>query len=400
MTSGVEFGRRDWHTGLLVIQPTPFCNINCSYCYLPHRTTKKRMSLEVAERVFERLFKFPTIEDTVGVVWHAGEPMVLPPSYYEEMFTLIQRIAGPKIEVRHSFQTNGTLITDAWCDLIDKWKVNLGLSIDGPAEFHDLYRKMRNGGGSFAAAERGLRVVKARKLPFYVISVLTLASVRHPEKMFDFFDQAGIDDVCFNIEEKEGINTSSDAIDSAEFVELYGKFLSRFFELAVQREKRMVVREFESSLRAIHGYGKGVANQQADPFSIVSVDCDGNASTFSPELLGMEHSGYETFNFGNLLEDDFETIAKRVEDSKLYADIRAGVKRCSEECQYYQLCGGGPPANKIYENNTANSTETVYCRAHQAAVDVVLEMLEKIPQGALHLSDTKAGSPESRLPPI
>jgi uncharacterized protein len=301
--------------------------------------------------------------------------------------------------VKHSFQTNGTLITNDWCDLISKWKVNLGLSIDGPAEFHDLFRKMRNGSGSFAAAARGLKLVQEHEIPFYVISVLTLASVRHPEKLFEFYDAAGINDVCFNIEEKEGINTSSDVVDSAEFIALYKKFLERFFELAVQREKKMVVREFENTLHSIQGYGRSLANQQADPFAIVSVDCDGNLSTFSPELLGMEHPGYASFNFGNLLTDDFETIARRVEESKLYADIRAGIERCSKECQYYKLCGGGPPANKIYENDSADSTETVYCRTQQVAVDIVLDLLERIPAEALPLVDKSAGR-ESQMPPI
>jgi uncharacterized protein len=400
MASEVEFERRDWRTGLLVIQPTPFCNIDCSYCYLPHRTNKKRMALELAEQVFERLFKFPTIRDGVGIVWHAGEPMVLPVDYYEDMFALIQRLAGSRLEILHSFQTNGTLITDAWCDFIGKWKVNLGLSIDGPAEFHDLNRKYRNGSGSFAAAQRGLQLVQKRGIPFYVISVLTVSSLQHPDKMFEFYDQAGIENVCFNIEEKEGINANSDLVDSPQFVELYRAFLRRFFDLAVQRRKKMVVREFESCLRAIQGYGKGFGNQQADPFNIVSVDCEGNLSTFSPELLGMEHPVYGSFGFGNVVTDDYETLAKRVEESKLYADIRAGVQRCKEDCEYFKVCGGGAPANKIYENNSADSTETVYCRSYQISLDVVLEMIERIPQGALQFAAASKAVEEGRAPPI
>jgi uncharacterized protein len=367
---------------------------------LPHRTSKKRLSLELAERLFDRLFKFPTIERGVGVVWHAGEPMVLPPSYYEDMFQLVQRHAGPKIEVHHSFQTNGTLINDAWCDLIQKWGINLGLSIDGPAEFHDLNRKYRNGSGSFAAAHRGLELVQKRNIPFYVISVLTVSSLQHPDKMFDFYAQSGIENVCFNIEEKEGVNASSDLVDSPRFEDLYRTFLRRFYELGVQRSTKMVVREFDTSLRAIQGYGKFSGNEQSDPLEILSVDCDGNLSTFSPELLGMSHATYGSFNFGNLLEDDFETIAKRIEESKLYADIRAGIHRCKEECEYFGVCGGGAPANKIYENDTADSTETVYCRAYQIGVDVALEMIEKIPAGALRVLDAGKAIEESRAPPI
>lgn len=370
----------DRRTDLLVIQPTPFCNIDCSYCYLPHRTSKKRLSLEVAERLFERLFKFPTIKDSVTVIWHAGEPMVLPPSYYEDMFALVQRIAN-LTEIQHSFQTNGTLITEAWCDLIQKWNVQVGVSIDGPQEFHDLHRRYRNGSGSFTKAYRGLKLLRGRGLPCHVISVLTLTSLQHPDTMFDFYNQAGIENVCFNIEEKEAHNTSSELVDSPRFDELYRAFLQRFFELGVQRGRRMSVREFDNAFRAIQGYGKGLGNFQTDPFGIVSVDCEGNLSTFSPELLGMEHPTYGSFSFGNVLMQDFATIAKGVEDSRLRSDIRAGVRKCEEECEYYAVCGGGAPANKIYENGSADSTETAYCRAYQIGIDVVLERIEKIPEG-------------------
>src|SRR5262245_39314066 len=105
MLGDFERERQNWRTDLLVIQPTPFCNIDCSYCYLPHRTSKKRLSLELAERFFERVFKFPTIKDELTAIWHAGEPMVLPPSYYADMFALIKKLANSQIEVQHSFQT-------------------------------------------------------------------------------------------------------------------------------------------------------------------------------------------------------------------------------------------------------------------------------------------------------
>ena len=355
------------------------------------------MSLELAEQVFSRLFAFPTIDRTVGLVWHAGEPMVLPVSYYEDMFALVKRVAGPNIQVEHSFQTNGTLITDEWCDFIRKWNVNVGVSIDGPAEFHDLNRRYRNGAGSFARAERGLQRLRQNGIPFYVISVLTVPSLHAPDTMFDFYVANGIDSICFNIEEKEGNNTSSELVDCPDFGKLYKTFLTRFFELTVRRGKPMVVREFETAFRAIQHHGSGIGNQQAEPLSILSVDCEGNVSTFSPELLGTEHAAYGSFTFGNLTTDDFDTIAKRIEASKVYADICAGITRCSNECKYYKLCGGGTPANKIYENNTADSTETVYCRSFQISVDAVLDLIETTPQAA-PLMLRPAGAPEPATP--
>ncbi|MBO4226646.1 cyclophane-forming radical SAM/SPASM peptide maturase GrrM/OscB [Bradyrhizobium neotropicale] len=364
--------RYPYRTELLVVQPTPFCNISCTYCYLPHRNSTKKLELDVAERVFSRVFSFPTIRDAITIVWHAGEPMVMPVGYYEQMFSLIQRTSD-RIAVQHAFQTNGTLISDEWCDLINKWSVNVGVSLDGPEEVHDLHRKFRNGTGSFASAYRGIELLQLRQIDFHVITVLTQGSLSSPESMFEFFFNAGIDNISFNIEETEGTHESA-LTKQKEFATEYRNFLTKFLELAFVHRPQMSVREFESCTQAILGYGKGLRNEQAEPLSILSFDTNGTISTFSPELLGMKHPSYD-FEFGNVLEDSFDVIAGRILSSKLYSDIEAGRKACEAVCEYFSVCGGGAPANKIFENGTANSTQTAYCRSHQIAIDVVLDKI-------------------------
>jgi uncharacterized protein len=366
-------------TSLLVVQPTPFCNIDCSYCYLPDRSSKKRLSFENAQTIFKKVLAFPTIGDSITIVWHAGEPLVLPVSYYERMFQLIGEVAPRHLQVRHSFQTNGTLITDEWCDFIKRWRLNVGVSIDGPAEIHDLNRKQRNGAGSFERAYKGLRKLQDAKIPSHVISVLTIESMAEPEKMLNFYLENAIDHVCFNIEEQEGLNSKSKLIGSRSPDVRYREFLERFVHLSLQRNEPILIREIENSMRAIQAHGKGMRNQQSEPFAIVSMDCDGNLSTFSPELVGLEHEIYGSFCFGNLLQHDFDEIASRISASRLYADIQAGVRRCADTCAYYGLCGGGAPVNKIYENGSAATTETVYCRTLMRSVDIVLDLIERIP---------------------
>jgi uncharacterized protein len=274
--------------------------------------------------------------------------MVMPVGYYEQMFSLIERTSGG-ITVQHAFQTNGTLISDEWCDLISKWNVNVGVSLDGPEEFHDLYRKFRNGTGSFASAYRGIEILQRCKIDFHVISVLTRESLSNPESMFEFFFNAGIDNISFNIEESEGTHESA-VTKKKGFAAGYRNFLTRFLKLALSRRPQMSVREFDSSMQAIMGHGKGLRNQQAEPFSILSLDTAGVVSTFSPELLGLKHPSYVDFEFGSVLEDSFDLIAERVLGSKLYSDIEAGRKACERVCEYFNVCGGGAPANKIYEN--------------------------------------------------
>jgi uncharacterized protein len=104
----------------LVLQATPFCNIDCSYCYLPNRTSKQRMSEDTLARTFERVFSSPFLGNHLTVLWHAGEPLVLGVEYYRRAFELLQRYRRPEIDVTHHFQTNGTLLDQTWIDFFGK----------------------------------------------------------------------------------------------------------------------------------------------------------------------------------------------------------------------------------------------------------------------------------------
>jgi uncharacterized protein len=60
-------------------------------------------------------------------------------------------------------------------------------------------------------------------------------------------------------------------------------------------------------------------------------------------------------------------------------DIEAGVAMCRESCEYFSVCGGGEPVNKLAENGTFVSTETTYCRlTKMRATDLVLDALERV----------------------
>ena len=95
---------------LLVVQPTPFCNIDCRYCYLPDRNSKSVVEQQTLHNLFSQVFASGWVGDCLSVVWHAGEPMVLPISFYRDTFCMIDRLKPAEVEVAHSFQTNGTLI--------------------------------------------------------------------------------------------------------------------------------------------------------------------------------------------------------------------------------------------------------------------------------------------------
>src|SRR3954452_5835015 len=116
---------------LLVVQPTPFCNINCSYCYLPDRQNTKKIPLETLEQTFAWVFSSGLVREPFTLLWHAGEPLVVPIAFYESAAALLGRYNNPVVEIHHAIQTNATLIDDDWCRFFVRHDVNPGVSVDG-----------------------------------------------------------------------------------------------------------------------------------------------------------------------------------------------------------------------------------------------------------------------------
>jgi uncharacterized protein len=363
---------------LLVIQPTPFCNLDCSYCYLPDRGNRKRISPETMERTFAWVLESGLVRRPYTIVWHAGEPLVLPTAFYEDALTTAARFASPDRQVSHSFQTNGTLINDEWCAFFQRPGVRVGVSVDGPAYLHDAKRRTRSGGGTHARVMAGIERLQRHGVPFHVITVLTREALDYPDELHAFYVENGIEHVGFNVEEIEGPNEGSSlSVDDA--ASRYRDFMSRFFDLAVASDPPIRVREFDNMISAVMYTGEegSLSAQEATPFAIVSVDCEGTFSTFSPELLGLPSDVYGGFGLGNVACDSFAKVVESGRFQAMAHDVDTGIAKCREECSYFRFCGGGAPANKYFENGSFNSTETLFCRLHRKALaEVVLSKMQ------------------------
>jgi uncharacterized protein len=371
---------------LLVIQPTPFCNIDCRYCYLPQRHSKAVVSWETLANLFTQIFASGWIGDCLSVVWHAGEPLVMPLEFYRNAFRLIERLKPAQLAVAHSFQTNGTLIDEPWCEFFADERVSVGVSIDGPKRFHDLYRVTRSGRGTFDRTIAGIRLLRRHELPFHVISVLSAASMAAPRELFEFYVEEGIERVCFNVEESEGSHISRSFAESGVEAAYYW-FLAEFWRLsAAAPGKISFIREIEHAMsQVIRPQDAPFHNQLVQPFAITSMDWAGNISTFSPELLGLKNPVYGDFVLGNINRDALVDLPQCPDFLRLYGEIREGVEMCRRRCGYFTVCGGGEPVNKLSENGTFASTETTYCRlTKMRATDLVLDALDRVRPSAAY----------------
>ncbi|HYU12513.1 MAG TPA: cyclophane-forming radical SAM/SPASM peptide maturase GrrM/OscB [Stellaceae bacterium] len=374
---------------LVVIQPTPFCNIDCRYCYLPDRSSKAVVAEQTIANLFSQIFASGWAEDGLSVVWHAGEPMVLPIDFYRRAFRLIDGLKPAGLGLTHAFQTNGTLIDDAWCGFFAEQQINVGVSVDGPQRLHDINRVTRAGRGTFDRTIAGIRRLRHHGVPFHVISVLSAESLAAPREMFDFYVSEEIDRVCFNVEESEGDHVSR-SFGETGIEDAYYRFLREFWRLAAASPgKFTLIREIDEATRVVLRPKEEVFfNQLVEPFAITSMDWAGNVATFSPELLGLKNAGYDDFILGNINRDLLADLAEGPVLRKMRADIAAGVELCRQSCEYFSVCGGGEPVNKLAENGSFVSTETTFCRmTKMRATDLVLDLLDLVGQRAAELSD-------------
>jgi uncharacterized protein len=364
-------------TQIVIVQPTPFCNINCRYCYLPYRTSKQRISFVTISQIFKLFFSSPFAADEITVVWHAGEPLILPISFYEQAFQCIEQENIHKIRITHSFQTNATLITHGWCDFFKRYQAQVGVSLDGPQHIHDAQRVDRANKGTFKSAMHGIRLLQEHNLQFSVIAVVTEHTLQHAEEFWKFFMDLRPTRLGLNPEVAEGVNATS-TLHTETAMLRYKAFIRDLLKWHDCTPEPIRIREIEYLIDYLHHCSPFIRSQTNVPGTILSFDCDGNISTFSPELLTVTRPNGGNFRFGNVFEgtlQDSFTTEKFIQVNK---QIQEGVLKCEQTCDHFMFCGGGFPANKIYENGSFDSTETNACRLRvKATVDALLEHLEE-----------------------
>jgi uncharacterized protein len=369
-------------TRLLVLQPTPFCNIACDYCYLPNRNSKARMSIHTMRTAARRLRDDDLIGSSLSVIWHAGEPLVLPPSYFDVAIPALAEAVGDGCRISHSIQTNGTLIDDAWCELFTRHQIRVGVSVDGPEAIHDAHRRTRSGKGTHASVVRGMDCLSAHGIPFHVIAVVTSSTFGLADEFLDFFEAEGVRDVGCNFDEPEGVNVTS-SLSGREAD--HATFIARLLARTADPSSRVRIRELMVAKRLIcdpaltySWRGRKLPdNAQVIPFAIVNVAHDGQFSTFSPELLGQSSPEYGTFSFGNVADVGYFAATSGDMFRHVWSEIVDGISRCESTCAHFGYCGGGAPANKLYENGSFASGETLYCRTmFKRPFDTMLASLE------------------------
>jgi uncharacterized protein len=361
-----------------VVQATPFCNLDCKYCYLPHRSRVDRISHATIDTIVSRLLEWGRFDQRLTILWHSGEPLVIDPGFYKQAFEQFAVLASPGTDLSHAIQTNATLVTEEHCELFREHKVSIGVSIDGPEEAHNAFRTTRSGTGTYSSAVAGLKRLQSQGLTPSAIAVLSSISMRDPAGFYQCFAELGVPIVGLNIQEREGANDSHSLSDDAGATEaVYASFLRELFLLSLQNDGP-VFREFVAIVDAIDRNRPLSINSESSPATILSFSHNGRFGTFSPELLDISSLRYGSFAPGDIHRDRIEDVLTLLIRSSIGKDVSSGIDACASTCPCFTLCGGGSPANKLGEKGRLDTTETFHCRfTKKILVNVVSSLLRE-----------------------
>ena len=347
----------------------PACNLDCAYCFylekqaLTGRGEDLRMTDEVlAAFIGSYVANQPT--PVVDFVWQGGEPTLLGLDFFRRVVELQAPYAGAKT-ITNSLQTNGTLLDDEWCRFLKAHGFMVGLSLDGPREIHDRYRRDRQGQGSFEAVMRGLQLLQKHGVEYNVMASVARETARQPLEVYRFFKAEGIEFIQFvpvierlpaAAEKDLGLSLAGPAaLDREEsntevtpwtvLPEEYGDFLIAIYEEWVRKDVGTVfVMNFEWALNAWIGNSAPVCIHAKQCGRSLVIEHDG-------DLFACDHYVYPQYRLGNVLTDDLPAMVAASLQAGFGVSKETALPRWCRECEVLAACQGGCPKHRFAQSH-------------------------------------------------
>ena len=367
------------------------CNLQCRYCYYLEKSNlcdnaTPYMSDETLELFIEQYIKSQTTPE-VMFIWHGGEPLLRPISFYERALELQQRYADGH-HIDNCIQTNATLIDERWCDFFRRHNILVGVSIDGPQHMHDTLRTTRHGEGSFRNVLRGIDLLNKYHIAWNAMATVNAANVEYPREFYRFFhDELRCRYLQFTpiVERLSATNTLMHGAEdggtlTAESITAsqWGTFLCTIFDEWVHNDVgEMFVQLFDTTLANWVGAPSGICT--------MSKYC-GHAATIehNGDVYSCDHFVFPEYRLGNIHDTPIINIMyshqQRAFGRAKYTTLPGQCKRC----KFLFACYGECPRNRFLTTADGEKGLNYLCEgyhtffAHTAeAMDYMREQLEQ-----------------------
>lgn len=348
------------------------CNLACKYCYYLEKNklypTAQRhlMSDEMLEQFTREYIEAQTMNQVL-FTWHGGEPLLRSIDFYRKALSLQQKYAGGK-RIDNVIQTNGTLLTDEWCEFFAQNHWLVGISIDGPQPDHDHYRLTAAGKPSWQKVMQGIKLLKKHGVEWNAMAVVNAYNVNHPLEFYRFFKGNGCQFLQFtpiverltrhedgrtlaSLADKDEISLSEASVAP----EQWGYFLSAIFDEWVRKDVgKIFVEIFDCTLANWMGISPGIC--------AYSKEC-GHAGVMehNGDVYSCDHFVFPEYKLGNIRDHSLIDMLYGEQQQEFSRLKHSSLPRQCKECDMEFACHGECPKNRFMKDKYGDSGLNYLC---------------------------------------
>lgn len=348
------------------------CNLACKYCYYLEKNklypTAQRhlMSNEMLEQFTREYIEAQTMNQVL-FTWHGGEPLLRSIDFYRKALSLQQKYAGGR-RIDNVIQTNGTLLTDEWCEFFAQKHWLVGISIDGPQPDHDHYRLTAAGKPSWKKVMQGIKLLKKHGVEWNAMAVVNAYNANHPMEFYRFFKENGCQFLQFtpiverltrhedgrtlaSLADKDEISLSEASVAP----EQWGYFLCAIFDEWVRKDVgKIFVEIFDCTLANWMGISPGIC--------AYSKEC-GHAGVMehNGDVYSCDHFVFPEYKLGNIRDHSLIDMLYGEQQQEFSRLKHSSLPRQCKECDMEFACHGECPKNRFMKDKYGDSGLNYLC---------------------------------------
>ena len=340
----------------VMAKPTgAICNLDCAYCFFlskeqlyPNSTF--RMSDDVMDAYIRQSIEAHSAPE-ITIAWQGGEPTLMGLDFFRRVVAVAEKYRRPGTTIQHTIQTNGTKLDDSWCEFLREYNFLVGISVDGPREMHDVYRRDKGGGPTFDKVIKGLKLMQQAGVEFNVLCTINNVNSEHPLEVYRFFrDDLSARYIQF-IPIVERINDDGGTLrqqgrlvtDRSVRPEQYGRFLIEIFDEWVRRDVGEVFVQMFDGVLASWLWG-------SSSLCIFRQTCgEGVALEHNGDLYSCDHFVEPGYLLGNILKTPLGELVNSARQRQFGQDKQRSLPKYCRECTYRFACHGECPKSRFLD---------------------------------------------------
>ncbi|MCQ2173801.1 MAG: anaerobic sulfatase maturase [Bacteroidales bacterium] len=354
--------------GTMVKPAGSACNLNCSYCYYLEKSAlyggrEPVMSKDLLE-TYVRQYIEANDTDEVSFCWHGGEPLLLGTDFFRTAVSLQQKYAHGKT-IRNSLQTNGLRVDEDWCRFFRKNDFLVGISLDGPRDIQDGFRKTKAGKPTFDSVMAAISLFKRHGVEFNTLSVVNSSCEGRGLEIYRFFrDEVGSRYMQF-------LPAANKDLPWAVSAAGYGRFLIDIFDEWVKRDVgAYYVQIFDATLAQWCGLNPGLC-------SVAEVCCDSLTVEHNGDVYPCDHFVLPESRLGNIRENTLREIYEMPARFDFAVSKRESLPPECLKCKFYFACHGECPEHRVNGRNVLCDGLKAFFSHVAPAMDTMKDLLSQ-----------------------